>query len=100
MFSVLQSSFALCSLFIGFVLIVFHQLFTLLMPLKVSLIGYNAVCREYRPKHNVSFVENGTMVAAYTPKYFVFVREKSVGDPSVDLVTTVNIPAVVRTQSS
>lgn len=50
--------------------------------------------REYRPKHNVSFVENGTKVAAYTPKYFVFVREKSVGDPSVDLVTTVNIPAV------
>ncbi|KAG1962712.1 lysosome membrane protein 2 isoform X2 [Pimephales promelas] len=50
--------------------------------------------REYRPKHNVSFVENGTKVAAYTPKYFVFVREKSVGDPSVDMVTTVNIPAV------
>ncbi|KAK7143000.1 hypothetical protein R3I93_014225 [Phoxinus phoxinus] len=50
--------------------------------------------REYRPKHNVSFVENGTKVAAYTAKSFVFVREKSVGDPSVDLVTTVNIPAV------
>ncbi|KAK9954920.1 hypothetical protein ABG768_014834 [Culter alburnus] len=50
--------------------------------------------REYRPKHNVSFVDNGTKVAAYTPKFFVFVREKSVGDPSVDTVTTLNIPAV------
>lgn len=50
--------------------------------------------REYRPKHNVSFVDNGTKVAAYTPKVFVFVPEKSVGDPSVDMVTTVNIPAV------
>ncbi|XP_051534138.1 lysosome membrane protein 2-like isoform X2 [Myxocyprinus asiaticus] len=50
--------------------------------------------REYRPKHNVTFVDNGTKVAAYTPKSFVFVPEKSVGDPSVDLVTTVNIPAV------
>ncbi|XP_067231942.1 lysosome membrane protein 2 [Chanodichthys erythropterus] len=50
--------------------------------------------REYRPKQNVSFVDNGTKVAAYTPKIFVFVREKSVGDPSVDTVTTVNIPAV------
>ncbi|XP_048021923.1 lysosome membrane protein 2-like [Megalobrama amblycephala] len=50
--------------------------------------------REYRPKHNVSFVDKGTKVAAYTPKIFVFVREKSVGDPSVDTVTTVNIPAM------
>lgn len=54
--------------------------------------------REYRPKHNVLFVDNGTKVAACTPKFFVFVPEKSVGDPSVDTVTTVNIPAVVRTQ--
>lgn len=51
--------------------------------------------REYRPKANVTFVENGTKVAALTPKTFVFVPEKSAGDPSVDLVTTVNIPAVV-----
>ncbi|KTG06961.1 hypothetical protein cypCar_00020872 [Cyprinus carpio] len=50
--------------------------------------------REFRPKHNVSFVHNGTKVAAYTKKIFVFEPEKSVGDPNVDLVTTVNIPAV------
>ncbi|XP_051961858.1 lysosome membrane protein 2-like [Xyrauchen texanus] len=51
--------------------------------------------RQYRPKRNVTFVDNGMKVAAYTQKSFVFVPEKSVGDPSVDQVTTVNIPAVV-----
>ncbi|XP_017347672.1 lysosome membrane protein 2 [Ictalurus punctatus] len=50
--------------------------------------------REYRPKANVTFVENGAKVSALTPKTFVFVPEMSAGDPSVDLVTTVNIPAV------
>ncbi|KAF5894662.1 lysosome membrane protein 2-like, partial [Clarias magur] len=50
--------------------------------------------REYRPKENVNFVENGAKVSALTRKTFVFVPEMSAGDPSVDLVTTVNIPAV------
>ncbi|XP_060746394.1 lysosome membrane protein 2 [Tachysurus vachellii] len=49
--------------------------------------------REYRPKDNVTFVGNGT-VSALTTKTFVFVPEMSAGDPSSDLVTTVNIPAV------
>ncbi|KAM4635090.1 lysosome membrane protein 2 isoform 2-T3 [Polymixia lowei] len=49
--------------------------------------------REYRPKANVTMVENGTRVSAYNPKTFVFLREKSVGDPAVDAITTVNIPA-------
>lgn len=40
-------------------------------------------------------MENGKKVSAQTPKTFVFVREMSAGDPSVDQVTTVNIPAVV-----
>lgn len=40
-------------------------------------------------------MENGSKVSALTPKTFVFVPEMSAGDPSVDLVTTVNIPAVV-----
>uniref|UniRef100_A0A3P8UKS2 Lysosome membrane protein 2-like n=1 Tax=Cynoglossus semilaevis TaxID=244447 RepID=A0A3P8UKS2_CYNSE len=48
--------------------------------------------REYRYKDNVSMVENGTMVSAYNTKSFVFLREKSVGDPAVDIITTVNIP--------
>lgn len=50
--------------------------------------------RQYRPKRNVTFVHNETKVAAYMPKTFVFLPEKSVGDPNVDMVTTVNIPAV------
>ncbi|KAG9354110.1 hypothetical protein JZ751_012234 [Albula glossodonta] len=50
--------------------------------------------REYRPRENVTFVDNGTKVSAYTPKSFVFLPERSVGDPEVDLVTTINIPAL------
>ncbi|XP_076139640.1 lysosome membrane protein 2 isoform X1 [Alosa pseudoharengus] len=50
--------------------------------------------REYRSKENVTFVANGTKVAAYTPKTFVFLPEKSKGNPEVDLITSVNVPAV------
>ncbi|KAG7257449.1 hypothetical protein CRUP_007753 [Coryphaenoides rupestris] len=49
--------------------------------------------REYRPKANVTVIENGTKVSAYSPKTFVFLRDKSVGDPNVDAIHTVNIPA-------
>lgn len=51
--------------------------------------------REYRYKDNVSMVENNTMVSARNVKSFVFLREKSVGDPAEDNITTVNIPAWV-----
>uniref|UniRef100_A0A8C8IIE7 Uncharacterized protein n=1 Tax=Oncorhynchus tshawytscha TaxID=74940 RepID=A0A8C8IIE7_ONCTS len=50
--------------------------------------------REYRPKENVTFLENGTRVAAYQCKTFVFLPERSVGDPDIDMITTINIPAV------
>uniref|UniRef100_A0A8C9TX57 Lysosome membrane protein 2-like n=1 Tax=Scleropages formosus TaxID=113540 RepID=A0A8C9TX57_SCLFO len=50
--------------------------------------------REYRPRENVTFMENGSMVSAFSPKTFVFRPDLSVGDPEVDVVTTVNIPAV------
>ncbi|MGH0178928.1 UNVERIFIED_CONTAM: hypothetical protein FKN15_008713 [Acipenser sinensis] len=50
--------------------------------------------REYRPRENVTFLENGTKVSALSPKTFVFRRDMSSGDPEVDLITTVNIPAV------
>ncbi|XP_033871031.3 lysosome membrane protein 2-like [Acipenser ruthenus] len=50
--------------------------------------------REYRPRENVTFLENGTKVSALSPKTFVFLRDMSSGDPEVDLITTVNIPAV------
>ncbi|XP_063745278.1 lysosome membrane protein 2-like isoform X2 [Eleginops maclovinus] len=49
--------------------------------------------REYRYKVNVTMVENGEKVSAYNTKSFVFIREKSVGDPAEDNITTVNIPA-------
>ncbi|XP_076006773.1 lysosome membrane protein 2a isoform X2 [Genypterus blacodes] len=50
--------------------------------------------REYRPRENVTFLENGTKLYAVNPKTFVFVPEKSAGDPEVDLLRTVNIPLV------
>lgn len=40
-------------------------------------------------------VADGLKVSAYNTKSFVFLREKSVGDPDVDNITTVNIPAWV-----
>lgn len=43
----------------------------------------------------MTFLENGTKIYALNPKSFVFLRNKSVGDPEVDLLTTVNIPVVV-----
>uniref|UniRef100_A0A8C5C345 Nucleoporin 54 n=1 Tax=Gadus morhua TaxID=8049 RepID=A0A8C5C345_GADMO len=49
--------------------------------------------REYRPKANVTVAEDGMKVSAYCPKTFVFLREKSVGDPADDVVNTINIPA-------
>lgn len=52
--------------------------------------------REYRPRENISFLENGTKIFALNPKSFVFVPEKSAGNPEVDIVRTVNIPFVVR----
>lgn len=51
--------------------------------------------REYRPRENVTFLENGTKIYALNPKTFVFVPEKSAGNPEVDIVRTVNIPFVV-----
>lgn len=40
-------------------------------------------------------VQNGTRVSAHTIKSFVFLPERSVGDPSGDNITTVNIPVWV-----
>lgn len=57
--------------------------------------SYCTLHREYRYKDNVTMVEDGTLVSAYNTKSFVFLRERSVGDPAVDNITTVNIPAWV-----
>lgn len=43
----------------------------------------------------MTFLENGTKIYALNPKTFVFVPEKSAGNPEVDIVRTVNIPFVV-----
>ena len=43
----------------------------------------------------MTFLENGTKLFALNPKSFVFVPEKSCGDPEVDLLRTINIPFVV-----
>ncbi|XP_078400339.1 lysosome membrane protein 2c isoform X1 [Cetorhinus maximus] len=50
--------------------------------------------REYRPKENVTFLDDGVMVSAMTSKTYVFVPELSKGDPAIDLIRTVNIPVV------
>ncbi|XP_049593869.1 lysosome membrane protein 2 [Syngnathus scovelli] len=49
--------------------------------------------REYRYKDNVTMVNDDKMVSGYNTKSFVFLRDKSVGDPTMDNITTVNIPA-------
>uniref|UniRef100_A0A8B9R8N0 Scavenger receptor class B member 2 n=1 Tax=Anas platyrhynchos TaxID=8839 RepID=A0A8B9R8N0_ANAPL len=50
--------------------------------------------REYRPRVHVQFLDNGTKVSALNPKTYVFEPQKSVGDPEVDLIRTINVPAV------
>lgn len=52
------------------------------------------VYREYRPKENITFLENGTEVSAVNPKTYVFLADLSKGNPMTDLVRTVNIPIV------
>ncbi|XP_067231943.1 lysosome membrane protein 2c [Chanodichthys erythropterus] len=49
--------------------------------------------REYRPKEDVKFMDNGTRVQAVNPKTYVFEPNMSRGSED-DLVRTVNIPAV------
>lgn len=48
---------------------------------------------------HVQFLDNGTKVSALNPKTYVFEPQKSVGDPEVDLIRTVNVPAVVSSLS-
>ncbi|XP_068948250.1 lysosome membrane protein 2 [Petaurus breviceps papuanus] len=50
--------------------------------------------REYRPRENISFWDNGTKISAVNPKSYIFQRDLSVGDPEVDLIRTLNIPLV------
>ncbi|XP_069834348.1 lysosome membrane protein 2 [Dendropsophus ebraccatus] len=56
--------------------------------------------REYRPKEDVDFLENGTEVSAVSPKTYIFEPDKSVGNPEVDLIRTINIPIVTLLEIS
>ncbi|XP_016325649.1 lysosome membrane protein 2-like [Sinocyclocheilus anshuiensis] len=49
--------------------------------------------REYRPKEEVKFMDNGTRVAAVNPKTYVFEPNMSRGSEE-DIVRTVDIPVV------
>nr|KAF6432289.1 scavenger receptor class B member 2 [Rousettus aegyptiacus] len=50
--------------------------------------------REIRSKEDIQFGDNGTTVSATSNKAYVFLRDQSVGDPKVDSIRTLNIPAV------
>ncbi|KAF6372432.1 scavenger receptor class B member 2 [Rhinolophus ferrumequinum] len=50
--------------------------------------------REIRNKGDIQFGDNGTTISAVSNKAYVFVRNQSVGDSKIDLIRTVNIPAV------
>ncbi|XP_077924915.1 lysosome membrane protein 2 isoform X1 [Halichoerus grypus] len=50
--------------------------------------------RELRNKADIQFGDNGTTVSAVRKEAYVFERNQSVGDPKVDLIRTLNIPAV------
>ncbi|XP_020660876.3 lysosome membrane protein 2 isoform X2 [Pogona vitticeps] len=50
--------------------------------------------REYRPRVDVHILDNDTEVSSLNPKTYFFERDMSVGDPEVDLIRTVNVPAV------
>lgn len=50
--------------------------------------------REYRPRENIHFWDNGTKISAANPKTYIFQQDLSVGDPEVDLIRTLNIPVI------
>ncbi|XP_075785558.1 lysosome membrane protein 2 isoform X2 [Pelodiscus sinensis] len=56
--------------------------------------------REYRPRANVHILDNDTRVSSVNPKTYVFEPDMSVGDPEVDLIRTVNIPAVTAMEQT
>ncbi|XP_066488580.1 lysosome membrane protein 2 [Tiliqua scincoides] len=50
--------------------------------------------RERKPRVDIHFLDNDTEVSSFKPVTYYFVREMSVGDPDVDRIRTVNVPAV------
>ncbi|KAI4536121.1 hypothetical protein MG293_013513 [Ovis ammon polii] len=56
--------------------------------------------RELRNKDKIQFGDNGTTISAVSNKAYVFERDKSVGDPKIDLLRTINIPALTAMEWS
>ncbi|XP_007519880.1 lysosome membrane protein 2 [Erinaceus europaeus] len=56
--------------------------------------------RELRNKGDIQFGGNGTTITAVSNKAYVLERNLSVGDPNVDLIRTLNIPAVTAMEWS
>ncbi|XP_026572913.1 lysosome membrane protein 2 [Pseudonaja textilis] len=75
--------------------------FNLTNPLEV-LQGENPIVkevgpytyREWKSRRDVHILENGSKVSSFQPSTYYFERELSVGDPEVDRIRTVNLPAV------
>lgn len=51
--------------------------------------------RETRNKENVTFLSDDEEISYTSPQLFVFDPEMSVGDPTKDSITTINIPFLV-----
>ena len=56
--------------------------------------------RELRNKDEIQFGDNGTTISAVSNKAYVFERDKSVGDPKIDLLRTINILALTAMEWS
>uniref|UniRef100_A0A0B8RXA7 Lysosome membrane protein 2-like n=1 Tax=Philothamnus irregularis TaxID=1899461 RepID=A0A0B8RXA7_9SAUR len=50
--------------------------------------------REWKSRRDIHILENGSKVSSFQPSTYYFVPELSVGDPEVDRIRTVNLPAV------
>ncbi|KAI5278887.1 lysosome membrane protein 2 [Manis pentadactyla] len=50
--------------------------------------------RELRNKVDIQFGDNGTTISAVSKKTYIFDRNQSVGDPTTDLIRTLNIPVL------
>ncbi|XP_058049449.1 lysosome membrane protein 2 isoform X2 [Ahaetulla prasina] len=50
--------------------------------------------REWKSRRDIHILENGSKVSSFHPTTYYFLRELSVGDPEVDRIRTVNLPAM------
>lgn len=67
----------------------------LLIVALLSCLLLFTVGRYYRNKMNVTWNEDESRVSYHLDTYYVFDRDKSVGDPKDYIVTTLNVPLLV-----